>query len=117
MKNNQTPNTTVFPAFSVCIVYRYCDGIWPVFLCVCVCVYEWLLWCVVTHICIDGRLPETPKVLLNLHIRSPEMLYLLSYCYCVCVITESFKLHQTAIGIQCCLRIKLKKTFFPCCCI
>lgn len=33
--HNPTPNNTTFLAFKVCIVYRYCDGHWPVFQCVC----------------------------------------------------------------------------------
>lgn len=50
--HNPTPNNTAFLAFKVCIVYRYCDGHWPVFQCVCmyVCMYEWLLRCVVTYL-------------------------------------------------------------------
>lgn len=109
--HNPTPNNTAFLAFKVCIVYRYCDGHWPVFQCVCmyVCMYECMNgYCgVQLHICIDGRLLEFYNVITSHHGRCCTF----DLIVIVCVITESFKLHQTAIGIQCCLRIKLKKTF------
>lgn len=46
--HNPTPNNTAFLAFKVCIVYRYCDGHWPVFQCV--CMYVWMATAVCSYI-------------------------------------------------------------------
>lgn len=113
-ENNPTPNNTVFPAFSVCIVYIYSDGLWPVVLCVCMNV--WMATVVCSYISVQMVDSQTPKVLFNLHIRSPGMLYIWSYCYCVCyyriILTSPDSNRKPML-----FKNKIKENFYPCCCI
>lgn len=77
--HNPTPNNTTFLAFKVCIVYRYCDGHWPVFQCV--CMYVWMATAVCSYISV--YMVDSQSSIMSSHQITGDAVHLILLLLCV----------------------------------